>query len=289
MEILDKIYSKEDQTIKYVFRLNDGLITEVAYINKQDGKDIICVSCQTGCNLGCKFCHTSDGVGKIEVRNLRHGEIRDAVDYVFHDLDLGKQLLLVSYMGCGEPLMNHGHVIASMDDIRHYVPNSRFAIATMIPKSRWPEFFLMTREIKDKKLNVKMHLSLHFTDENMRQNWMPAALEIKPAIEALKFYREITGNSIEVHYTLIEGENDAPENAQKLAKLCCDVPIKVLQYNTRKCLEYLSSRDQLLFRTELAKCGHTQHEYYVPPGADCGASCGAFLLDYYLKYNFTGK
>lgn len=289
MELLEKIYSKQDKTIKFVFKLRDGLITEVAYINKDDGKDILCVSCQTGCNLGCKFCHTSDGIGKIEVRDIKHGEIRDAVDCVFHDLELGKQLLLVSYMGCGEPLMNHGHVVSSMDEIRHYVPNSRFAIATMLPRSRWVQFYDLTREIERMKLNVKLHLSLHFTDDRLRRDWMPAALEIKAAIAALEFYKQITGNSVEIHYALIDGVNDSNQQAEDLGKLVAgrDIPIKLLQYNARPCLEHLSStkdRVQSIFPI-LSHYTGGKVEYYVPPGLDVGASCGQFLLNYYLKYN----
>ena len=277
MELVDIINSKVDKTVKFIFKLQDGLITELAYINKDDGKDIICVSCQTGCNLGCKFCHTSDGLGKIEVRNIKHGEIRDAVDRVYHDLDLGKKLLLVSYMGCGEPLMNQGHVIASMDDIRHYEPNSRFAIATMIPKAKWSEFFLMTQVVKEKKLNVKLHLSLHFTKDDLRRDWMPNALEILPSLDALQFYRDITGNSVEIHYALIEGVNDLVEDAEELASLVAyrQIPVKLLQYNTRPCLDYVSCQGMRLrlFKETLTNNG-VKHEYYVPPGLDVGASCG---------------
>ena len=286
MKLLEKVRSKQDKTIKYIFQLKDKLITEVSYIDNNTAKDIICISCQTGCNLGCRFCHTADGVGKIEVRNLDKGEMFRVLEHVFHDLKLGKRLLLVSYMGCGEPLLNWDHVVDSMSDVHRNIKDSRFAISTLIPKTNWLDFFSLTEAIKTYKLNVKIHLSLHFTKDYMRRDWMPAALDIGPSLTALQFYKEVTGNSIEIHYALIEGENDSIQDAHDLAHWIAgrNIPVKVLKYNTRPCLDYLASQNITNFRKELDKLG-IQNEYYVPPGLDIGSSCGQFLLDYYFKYN----
>ena len=128
MKLLEKVRSKQDKTIKYIFQLKDKLITEVSYIDNNTAKDIICISCQTGCNLGCRFCHTADGVGKIEVRNLDKGEMFRVLEHVFHDLKLGKRLLLVSYMGCGEPLLNWDHVVDSMSDVHRKILDLLFQL-----------------------------------------------------------------------------------------------------------------------------------------------------------------
>ena len=42
MKLLDKISSKQDNTIKFILQTDDNLIIEICYINKDDGKDIIC-------------------------------------------------------------------------------------------------------------------------------------------------------------------------------------------------------------------------------------------------------
>ena len=287
MELLDKIHSKIDKTVKFVFKLDDDLITAASYINKDDGKDIICVASQTACKMGCKFCHTTDVINKVKVRNLKATEISDCVDYICSDISLGKRLLLVSYMGCGEPLLNWNQVLESMIAIRYQHDTCQFAIATMIPKSHWINFFLITEDIKFYKLNVKMHLSLHFTDEGMRKDWMPNALEIMSSIAALEFYKNLTGNSVEIHYCLIDGENDFKSDADTLGGWLegRGIPVKLLQYNTRPELDYLSSTMDRVKGFMKILSYYTTVEYYVPPGIDIGSSCGMFLLDYYLKYN----
>ena len=58
MELIKKVYSKVDSTVKYVFRYIDEFNIEFSFIDKNDGKYIICVPCQTMCAMNCKFCHT---------------------------------------------------------------------------------------------------------------------------------------------------------------------------------------------------------------------------------------
>lgn len=101
MEFVEIIKSKLDSTLKYIFKSDNGLIVEYSYINKNDGKDIICVPSQTMCNLACKFCHTTDYIGKIKNENLVTAEIFEAVAYILKDLNLveNNRVLLISWMG----------------------------------------------------------------------------------------------------------------------------------------------------------------------------------------------
>ena len=45
MKLAKKIKSNLDSTIKFIFKTEDNLIVKFSYIDKNDGKDIICVSC----------------------------------------------------------------------------------------------------------------------------------------------------------------------------------------------------------------------------------------------------
>ena len=65
-----------------------NIIVEFSYINKDDGKDIICLPSQTMCNLACKFCHTTDYIGKIKNVNLEKEEILYGVNYIIDNLNL---------------------------------------------------------------------------------------------------------------------------------------------------------------------------------------------------------
>lgn len=293
MKLLDKIKSQTDNTIKYIFQTTDNLIIEMAYINKNDGKDIICVPTQTSCKMKCKFCHITDVTDKLINRNLDYLEISNGVDLVYEDLQLSKnpKILLISYMGCGEPLLNYQNVLLSMKDISdRYIqlPLVRFAIATSIPAFAQVNFFKMTDEIHKNKLPVKIHLSLHYTMDYLRKEWMPNSLHIIPSLVALEYYKKLTNNSVEIHYTLIDGVNDTEQDVILLTELLKnrDIPVKFLFYNEKPTIEFhASSKDKLkIFKKYFDKYS-IDFEYYIPPGLDIGASCGQFLMGYYLKYN----
>ena len=294
MKFIKIVKSKLDSTIKYIFKTEDNLIVEFSYINKDDGKDIICVSCQTMCNIGCKFCHTTDYIGKIKLRSLYHSEMVDGVEYIYKDLKLAEhhRVLLISYMGCGEPILNVENVIESMLKIKNMDCNesslTRFAIATSIPENHWLDFFKMTNLINEYKLPVKIHLSLHYTMDIIRKEWMPRALDIMPSLSAVDFYKKVTGNAVEIHYALIEGVNDTEQDAILLTNFLKgrDINIKFLFYNEKSTLDAKASNKEKLkiFKKYFNSAG-IYHEYYVPPGKDVGSSCGSFLMDYYLEQN----
>jgi len=266
----------------------------MAYIDKNDGKDIICIPSQTSCKMKCKFCHITDVTDQLVNKNLSSQDLSWGINYIFNDLKIynNNKVLLISFMGCGEPLLNNKNVIDTMigltDIYSNKVPFIRFAIATSIPEFAWINFFNLTKEIKDNKLPVKIHLSLHYTIDMLRKEWMSNSLDIIPSLTALEYYKKYTGNSVEIHYALIEGVNDTEQDAILLSEYLKnkDLPVKFLFYNERSSINYhASAKDKLnIFKRYFDKYG-IQHEYYIPPGLDVGASCGQFLIDYYLKYN----
>jgi 23S rRNA (adenine2503-C2)-methyltransferase len=295
MNYIDKIASKTDNALKYIFKTEDNKIVEFTYINKDDGKDIICIPSQTMCNLGCKFCHTTEYIGKIRCRNLNTFELYHPLEYVVKDLNLSQnqRTLLISVMGCGEPVFNVDHIIEMMVDFKKTaesdwnIPYVRYAIATSIPKSKWEDFFHLTSKIKEHNLPVKLHLSLHYTFDLIRKEWMPAALDIIPSISAVDFYKKITGNAVEIHYTLIENVNDTEQDAILLSSFLKgkDINVKFLHYNEKESMNYhASNKDKLkIFRKHL-DVNNIPHEYYIPPAIDIAGSCGMFLMESYLKY-----
>ena len=292
MRYVKTIASKLDATLKYIFKTEDNLIVEFSYINKDDGKDIICISCQTMCNIGCKFCHTTDYIGKIKLRNLSVYEMYEGVLYIYknQDLESKNRTLLVSFMGCGEPILNVKEVVDTMHSIKNSIemrtPLTRFAVATCLPKNNWVSFFEMTERIKDLKLQVKLHLSLHYTIDIIRKEWMPRSLDIMSSLSAVDFYKKVTGNAVEIHYALLEGVNDTEQDAILMANFLKDkdINVKFLFYNEKDSLSVKASSKEKLknFKTYFNTYG-IDHEYYIPPGLDIGASCGQFLMDYYLE------
>ena len=229
MNFIKKVHSSKDSTVKYIFKTLDNLIVEFSYINKDDGKDIICIPSQTMCNIGCKFCHTTEYIGKIKTRNLSHTEIVHGVEYILSELNIYKldRTLLISFMGCGEPILNVDNLISSMKYMKtifelNGISYVRFAIATSIPKHDAEEFFKLTFLIFENNLPVKIHLSLHYTIDLIRKDWMKKSLDIIPSLSAVDFYKKLTGNAVEIHYALIDGVNDTEQDAILLSNFLKD-------------------------------------------------------------------
>jgi 23S rRNA (adenine2503-C2)-methyltransferase len=288
MKLQKKVKSETDNVVKYIYSTDDNFIVEFSYINKNDGKDIICVPCQTMCNLGCKFCHTTDYIGKIKTRNLTSWEISDCVLKIYDDQKLEgyNRMLLVSYMGCGEPMENISEVVVSMVRLSlDCLSPVRFAVATGIPKRNIKDFIDFTHKVAFHKLDVKLHISLHYTENDVRKHWMPSAGRIEPTLDLASYFKSYTGNKVEIHYALIEGLNDSDEDIIRLTGMLQHrgFNVKILFYNEKDTLEVKPSDKYESFKTAL-DFYEIPTEYYIPPGLDIGASCGQFLMDYYVEF-----
>jgi 23S rRNA (adenine2503-C2)-methyltransferase len=282
-------YSKEDKTVKYIF-VSNGFVLEFAWIDKSDGKAIICVPTQTNCNMGCVMCHLT-GLD-IPVHSLSSDEIVAGIKYVLnhqqqtnpnYNKDLYK-VLLISFMGCGEPLNNINGVIDAAKQVKELYQNQfdivRFAVASLIPT--YKQFEKFKELVAKENLPVKFHWSLHTTNVELRKKLMPGAAEMNVATVAT--YTD-TGNALEIHYTIMDEVNDTDADAEKLIKLFKDTKanIKLMRYSEKKDLDLQKSKRINEFMKMLVD-GGIKTEYYEPPGNDVGSSCGQFLLDYYKEY-----
>jgi 23S rRNA (adenine2503-C2)-methyltransferase len=280
MEILDTIKSNDGAT-KRVVRYEDGLIGEVTYVDYPN-KDIVCVPTQVACKMGCAFCHLSNV--DLESRNLRAYEMEQLIDVAVHDVAF-RRPLVVSFMGSGEPLLNYREMVWAMytEHTCREPGEVRFAFATMIPRGAGRNLLLLADAIKEFDLPVKCHLSLHFTDDVTRRQYMPQASDIKTSLGLLESYVDITGNAAEIHYTLMDGINDGDKDLAGLAReVRPDIGIKILHYSQNPKLDTDVSPRVDTFVEELKKMGY-KAEYYKPNGLDIGSSCGQFDLSRYKR------
>jgi 23S rRNA (adenine2503-C2)-methyltransferase len=235
--------------------------------------------------MHCRFCHSTEL--NTQVMNLSFGDITDAVLAANEKMQLpNDKPLLVSFMGLGEPVMNLWNMVDAMLEIRAAYPKNqvRFAFATIMPKIRTTEFFILAQQIKQAALNVKVHLSLHAPFDSVRQQLIPQAGPVVESIIALEWYREHTGNPVEIHYALIEGVNDRPLDAVRLAHWLegRTIPVKILSFNPKEGEPFQPSPIpvRVSFMEALERDGVTV-EFYAPNGRDIGTSCGMFLKERY--------
>lgn len=96
-----------DGTVKYLYRVGEGLYVEAVYIPEED-RATLCVSSQVGCKMNCKFCMT----GKQGFTgNLTAGQIINQIN----SLPERDKLTNVVMMGMGEPLDNLDEVLKALE------------------------------------------------------------------------------------------------------------------------------------------------------------------------------
>jgi len=228
----DMSQNSMDGTIKTRFRLHDGYMVESVLIPVvDDNRYTVCVSCQVGCSLACKFCAT----GKMKrMRNLDAGEIYDQVVMVNEQAleKFGHPLTNIVYMGMGEPLLAYKPTLESISKITspeglNMAPR-RITVSTAgIAK--------MIRKLADDASKVNLALSLHAADDVKRDEIMPINEQnnLAELMDALEYFHQQTGNRISYEYIAFQDFNDSIDDAKLLLKLCKRFPVRVniIEYN----------------------------------------------------------
>lgn len=210
--VIDKKYvSKLDGTRKYLVRLDDGNMVECVAMFYKHGITV-CISCQVGCAMGCKFCASTIG-GRV--RNLTPGEILDQVICV--QKDVGKRISNIVMMGIGEPLDNFDNVIKFLQNVNHkdglnigyrHISLSTCGLVDKIYK------------LSEYNIPLTLSISLHAPTDDIRKTIMPVANKwsIDELLTACKKYIENNSRRISFEYAIIKGVNDSPECAAILAE-----------------------------------------------------------------------
>lgn len=211
-EIVEKLESRIDDTLKYLLRLPDGNIVESVLMKYKHGYSV-CVSSQVGCRMGCRFC-ASTGIGFV--RNLTCGEILTEVLTI--QKDLGERISNIVLMGIGEPFDNYDNVIKFLrlvnDKNGLNVGSRHISISTCGVVPRIVDF---ARE----NSQVTLSVSLHSANDHVRESMMPInrKYNIKELMEACREYVRITNRRITFEYALVREVNDSDEDALDLVKL----------------------------------------------------------------------
>lgn len=298
MKIIKRENSKLDSTVKFVIELDDGLIAEVSYIDKGDGKSIYCMPSSTGCNMGCTFCHSTAFSNKVWNRPLQDNEIFTMYRLAVDAIGFMHSTLLISYMGMGDPMSNITNVLRSMSMIKEDGSKManvvRFALCSMFPMKDYSVAFdKLVDHMYLSLLDIKLHASIHGLGDR-RRNMMPSANPESGVLDMLDLYMYVTLREVEIHYALIEGVNDSQEDIDALGleiikyihrSRYSQFTVKFLQYNENADGGFKKSKDQSGILKYAQSILPVTCELYSPPGQDIGASCGQFNSEMYLKYN----
>jgi len=216
-ETTEVVSSRNGKTIKARIELKDNKLIETVLISSSFGLWTACVSCQTGCVLGCTFCAT----GRIQkMRNLSAEEITDQVLFWKHYLmknRKGERLSNVVYMGMGEPFLNWIEVAWSINSLIEPETFNIGSRSISVSTAGIPEGVI---NIAKKFPQVNLAISLHSADQKIREELMPSARKYRLSeIErALKEYFKICNRKVFLEYLMLEKINDSEKDARKLAE-----------------------------------------------------------------------
>lgn len=263
-----KQQSALDGTIKYLWRLRDGNCVETVLMRYQHG-NTVCVSCQVGCNMGCKFCASTLG-GKV--RDLQPSEILDQI--IFTQLDSGVEISNIVMMGIGEPLDNFDNVTQFLQLVNHpdgvnigmrHISLSTCGLVKKIDK------------LAQLGLQLTLSVSLHAPDDETRSKLMPVnrAVGVDLLMDTCRRYFETTGRRISYEYAMIDGVNDSDAQADLLVKLLRGQPghVNLIPLNHVEESPLKPSRRVRQFQQRLESQGVTA-TVRRKLGSDIDASCG---------------
>lgn len=280
--------SSDKSTRKTLFQLPDGNLIESVLMRYGDPADehsassekgtkqrrTLCISTQAGCAMGCVFCATGQLGFK---RNLSSGEIVAQVMYYAHMLKEQNEVVSnVVFMGMGEPFHNYDNVMSAIDRLNdadgYKFGARRLTISTvgLVPQ---------IRRFADEQRQVNLAISLHAADDDERLAIMPVnkRYKINDVVEACKYYIDKTHRRVTFEWALINGVNDTPEVAQKLAArlkgLLCHVNAIPLNPTQGYQGEATSRQQAQVFKETLEQAG-IPCTIRMRRGIDINAGCG---------------
>jgi 23S rRNA m(2)A-2503 methyltransferase (EC 2.1.1.-) len=238
-------------TRKALFRLANGVLIESVLMIYPD-RATVCVSTQAGCGMGCVFCATGT-LGLL--RNLSPGDIVAQVVWAAREMrrfaaerhislsvpppdddswwtpdtleDHGSsdarsisvsRLSNIVFMGMGEPFANYDRwwrAVEILHDPRGLNMGARsMTVSTvgLVPG---------IRRLATETLPINLAISLHAPDDALRSALMPVnrRYPLAALFEATRDYLAVAGRRVSFEYVLLQGKNDEPEHAAKLAAL----------------------------------------------------------------------
>ncbi|MGH8496750.1 MAG: 23S rRNA (adenine(2503)-C(2))-methyltransferase RlmN [Gammaproteobacteria bacterium] len=215
-----------DGTRKWLLRMDEAQGIETVFI-PEPSRGTLCISSQVGCALDCAFCATGQQGFN---RNLTSAEIVGQIWLATRELgaapDGSRRITNVVFMGMGEPLANYRNIVPAigvmLDEHGYGLSRRRVTVST---SGLVPQMYRLADEC-----NVALAVSLHAPDDELRNELVPINRRhpIAELLDACWYYASRRHNrEITFEYVMLDGVNDTPEHARRLARLLRDRPAKV--------------------------------------------------------------
>jgi 23S rRNA (adenine2503-C2)-methyltransferase len=199
---------------KFVFE-NDTAVAEAVLYRYPDYKTrtVICISTQSGCPIGCRFC----GAGDHFVRSLSPEEIVTQARYCLEQTDCDPaemRRLQIMFMSMGEPLLNLKNLDPAIRKLYRLYPNAALLISTSAPDVDYGPLAALSVAVP----TVGLQFSVHESTDVARNALIPFKRKLslrQMAAEGLAWH-SVTGRHPFFNYCAHDG-NTSEEDAERLA------------------------------------------------------------------------
>jgi 23S rRNA (adenine2503-C2)-methyltransferase len=269
---VERLAVSRDGTAKHVWRLHDGELVESVLIPAAD-RLTLCISSQAGCAMGCTFCATGWAgfrrqLGAGEIVAQYRASLRWAREQGYGDITN------VVYMGMGEPFANLDAVLASLTLLnRGYGLGARRITVSTVGVVPGIEALAQRPE------QFRLAISLHSADPELRRTLIPLEKRwpLPDLVAALRKFDAAGGKRITLEYTMIDGVNDAPPLALRLADLAAPLHafVNLIPFNPIPYRNWKPTPPERIqrFRRALEARG-VSVAVREPRGRDIDAACG---------------
>jgi 23S rRNA (adenine2503-C2)-methyltransferase len=272
---VDEVQTSADGTRKLRLLTREGTPIESVLIPDGD-KLTQCISSQVGCAIDCDFCATA----KLGLaRHLTPGEIADQVyraRALLAEVEPGRRITNLVYMGMGEPMHNYDNVVASVRLLTHDLgANLSTRRITISTAGLVPGIEKLGRE----DLGIGLAISLNATTDETRTRIMPINKKwnIARLLAAVKAFPLERRRRVTFEYVLLAGVNDTLADAARLARLLRGFPCKVnlIPWNPHPLSAYQRPAPEVIerFQNEVKRLGLPAY-LRTPRGDDIDAACG---------------
>lgn len=256
-----------DGTVKYLFPTLSGHTVESVFI-PDDDRGTLCVSCQVGCRMGCKFCMT----GRQGFQG--HLTVTDILNQIYA-LPERERLTNIVFMGQGEPLDNLDTVLKATDLLMHrdgwaWSPK-RITVSTVGIRQELQRFL--------DESSCHLAVSLHNPFPQERKEMMPAenAFSLTEFLPMLAERDWSHQRRVSFEYIVFGGLNDTHRHARELVRLLAPLECRVnlIRFHSIPDSPFHSAPEETMvwFRDYLTRHGVTT-TIRASRGQDIWAACG---------------
>jgi 23S rRNA (adenine2503-C2)-methyltransferase len=238
--VFERFESAKDVSVNWIAKGRRHGFLEARYVRRTAKKLVVYVSVATGCKQACRMCHlTATGQTKMEQASTDDIVRQSRQVLEWYDANSsGAEVVHFDFMARGEPLDNpnvlaDGHELlsrlASEARCRGLFP--KFLISTIIPRSFREYTFCDVFPV----IHPEIYYSIYSMDEKFRKRWLPKAVPAEDGLMLLKGWQERTSKIPKLHFPLIGGANDSPENAIAICRAVraagLRVNVNLIRYN----------------------------------------------------------